>query len=97
MFIRKKKNKSGTVSIQIIDKSYWKYKVVKTIGSSWDKNTIEKFLIKADQFLNKKNPNQTQLFVNEFHDDIVIQNFLEWVSNLQICNPFHLNQLDFLK
>ena len=34
MFIRQKNNKSGTVSIQIIDKSGGRYKVHKTIGSS---------------------------------------------------------------
>lgn len=45
MFIRKKKNKSGSVSVQIIDKSSGKYKVVKTIGSSNDLKDIEKMHI----------------------------------------------------
>lgn len=36
MFIRKKKNPSGVISVQIIDKSKGKYKVVHTIGSSKD-------------------------------------------------------------
>ena len=39
MFVRSKKNKSGKVSVQVIDKSTGKYKVVKTIGSS--QNEIE--------------------------------------------------------
>jgi len=34
MFVRKKKNPSGVVSIQIIDKNSGKYRVIKTIGSS---------------------------------------------------------------
>lgn len=34
VFVRKKNNKSGTTSVQIIDKSSGKYKVLKTIGSS---------------------------------------------------------------
>ena len=34
MFIRKKRNKSGILSVQVIDKSSGKYKVLKTIGSS---------------------------------------------------------------
>jgi len=33
MFVRKKKNKSGTVSLQIIDKSSGCYRVAKTAGS----------------------------------------------------------------
>ena len=36
MFICQKHNKSGIVSIQIIDKSRGIYKVIKTIGSSSD-------------------------------------------------------------
>lgn len=34
MFVRKKRNKSGVISIQVIDKSSGKYKLIKTIGSS---------------------------------------------------------------
>ena len=34
MFVREKKNKSGTVSVQIIDKSSGSYRVAKTVGSS---------------------------------------------------------------
>lgn len=34
MFVRKKNNKSGSVSIQIIDKSYRRYKVLIIIDSS---------------------------------------------------------------
>ena len=41
MFVRKKKNKSGVVSIQIIDKSSGKYKMIKTIGSSSEVEEIE--------------------------------------------------------
>jgi len=36
MFVRQKKNKSGVVRVQIIDKSYGHYKLYKTIGSSND-------------------------------------------------------------
>jgi hypothetical protein len=42
MFIRKKKNSSGVVSVQVIDKSGGKYRVVKTVGSSSDAAEIEK-------------------------------------------------------
>lgn len=41
LFVRKKKNKSGTVSIQIIDKSSGSYRVVKTIGSSENPEQIK--------------------------------------------------------
>lgn len=41
MFLRKKKNPSGIISIQVIDKSKGKYRVCKTIGSSSDAAEIE--------------------------------------------------------
>ena len=40
MFVRGKKNKSGTISVQIIDKSSGSYRVIKTVGSSSDPNEI---------------------------------------------------------
>lgn len=47
MFVRKKPNKSGLVSVQIIDKSQGKYKVVKTVGSSNDPDEIERLMVQA--------------------------------------------------
>lgn len=41
MFLRRKKNPSGVVSIQVIDKSGGRYRVCKTIGSSSDVSQIE--------------------------------------------------------
>ena len=41
MFVRKKNNPSGVISVQVIDKSRGKYRVVKTIGSSSDALEIE--------------------------------------------------------
>ena len=40
MFVREKKNKSGTVRVQIIDKSSGSYRVAKTVGSSSDPEEI---------------------------------------------------------
>jgi hypothetical protein len=44
MFIRKKINQSGSISVQIIQKDNGKYKVLKTISSSKDLIEIE-FLV----------------------------------------------------
>jgi len=40
MFVRKKRNPSGVISVQIIDKSRGKYRVLKTIGSSSDVSEV---------------------------------------------------------
>ncbi|MEO6669329.1 MAG: IS1634 family transposase [Ferruginibacter sp.] len=54
MFIRNKKNKSGVVSVQIIDKSTGRYKVIKTIGSSGDSSEVKKLVIQAEQWIKEK-------------------------------------------
>jgi len=51
MFVRKKPNKSGVVSIQIIDKSGGRYRLVKTVGSSADAATIDSLFIQAKQMI----------------------------------------------
>lgn len=51
MFVRQKKNKSGVVSVQIIDKSSGSYKVFKTIGSSEHELVIENLVLKAKEWI----------------------------------------------
>ena len=51
MFVRKKQNPSGVVSIQIIDKSRGGYKVFKTIGSSSDTFEVEKLYEQSKKWL----------------------------------------------
>jgi transposase len=51
MFIRKKKNRSGTTSIIVVDKSRGKFREVKTIGVSSDKKQIEFFIWQAKQWI----------------------------------------------
>jgi len=53
MFVRRKPNKSGLVSVQIIDKSRGRYKVVKTIGSSKDPSEIERFIAEGKMYAQK--------------------------------------------
>lgn len=47
MFIRKKRNSSGSVSIQILEKVNRRNILIKTVGSSKDKNEIELFYEEA--------------------------------------------------
>lgn len=54
MFVRKKPNKSGKISIQVIEKSRGKYKLVKTIGSSTDPQEIEKLFRQGEDWVQKQ-------------------------------------------
>ena len=53
MFIRQKKNITGSVSVQVIDKRSGRYRVVKTIGSSSDKTAISNYVIEGKQYIQK--------------------------------------------
>lgn len=65
MFVRKKPNKSGIISVQVIDKSSGKYVVLKTIGSSSDKFDIEKLVEQGNTWI-KNHYGQTEFdFTNE--------------------------------
>ena len=51
MFVRKKRNTSGVVSVQVIDKSSGSYRVVKTMGSSSEKDRIEELYVQGLQWI----------------------------------------------
>jgi len=72
MFLRKKKNKSGSTSVQIISKGRGKYKVIKTIGSSDNEQEIQKLVLLARQEIERLNA-QPQLFISE--SDTVVEQF----------------------
>ena len=56
MFIRKKKNNSGSISIQIISKNSGKYKVVETIGCGVSDYEIEQLFQQANERLLELEP-----------------------------------------
>lgn len=51
MFIRRKKNKSGIISIQVITKINGKSKLVKTVGSSKNETEIELLVSQAQKYI----------------------------------------------
>ncbi len=71
MFIRKKPNKSGLTSVQIIDKSSGNYKVFKTIGCSSNSDEIERLVFEAEDFIRKHSGLQELDFSN--YDSIYTQ------------------------
>jgi transposase len=51
MFVREKRNKSGVISVQVIDKSGGRYHVVKTIGSSADPSMVAEFVSTGKRYI----------------------------------------------
>ena len=81
MFVRKKPNKSGSVSIQIISKSSGKYKLLKTIGCGYSEQEIQKLIYIAHQEIEGLS-NQPKLFVSE--SDIIIDQVFSALENADI-------------
>ena len=81
MFIRKLKNRSGSVSIQIISKSSGKYIVLKTIGSASSGQEIAPLIHRAKQEISILEK-QTGMFI--FENDALIQSYLKTLQNAQI-------------
>jgi predicted CopG family antitoxin len=53
MYVRQKKNKSGVISVQVIDKSRGKYEVVKTIGGSQEPQEIIQLVKEGKIYISK--------------------------------------------
>ena len=63
MFVRKKKNRSGSTSIVIVNKAYGKVKYIKTIGISSDEQEIEHLLRRGQEYIHSLS-GQKDLFTN---------------------------------
>lgn len=81
MFLRKKKNKSGSISVQIISKSGGKYKFIKTIGCGRTEQEIQKLEFLGKQELERLSC-QPKLFVSE--TDTIVNSIFESLSNASI-------------
>ena len=89
MFIRKKKNSSGVISIQVIDKSEGKYKVYKTIGSSSDEKVIEDLYQEGKKWLAKYS-GENDMFVlqaQKEEEEQVTDQLLSNIENILLNGP----------
>ena len=86
MFFRKKVNKSGVVSIQVIDKSNGKYKVHKTIGSSSESIEIDKLVEQAKSYI-KSFGGQTSIDFILGDDQKYFQSIYENIQQVQLLGP----------
>lgn len=80
MFVRKLRNRSGSISVQAVQKKNGSYLVIKSFGSSKDANQIEQLLFEARAFIH--NPTNTiPLFATLSAEDTAIEHFLRNLSN----------------
>jgi len=81
VFIRKLKNRSGSLSVQVIQKVHGRYKVVKTVGSATTWQKVENLVAQARQEIETLTK-QPKLFISE--GDAAIEQVFSLLSNSNI-------------
>jgi transposase len=81
MFVRPKKNESGSISIQIISKARGRYKVVKTLGCAITRQEIERLTRLAEQEIELLSE---PLSMFSSQDDILVDKVFESLHNSSI-------------
>lgn len=82
MFVRKKPNRSGSVSVQVVDKTGG-YRVVKTIGAARDPEEISRLVALGEQVIRRLSK-QYELFPEDQRDNAAVLDFVQTLSNASI-------------
>lgn len=86
VFVRKKKNKGGSISVQIIDKSSGQYEVYATIGSSSEPKQIEQMVNEAGLEILKLNGQQPLPF-NQEQEEEFLKIFYDGIEGFSLVGP----------
>ena len=84
MFVRKKKNKSGVVSIQVIEKRNGKSILVKTIGSSRVPNDIDTLYETGRAFIQQYAGQQVLQFESEQE---IVERYFNSLQSFRLAGP----------
>ena len=77
MYIRKRKNKTGTTSVQIIQKTLGKYKVLKHIGTARNNTELDYLISRAEDVKQQLNP---QLNLSSLYQESKQQELQKFLS-----------------
>ena len=86
MYIRQKENKSGVISVQIIDKSQGKYEVVKTIGISQDPQEITGLVNEGKVYISKY-MGQIDFNFEVLQEKALFDLFFKGIKELRLIGP----------
>ena len=86
MFVRKKLNKSGLVSIQIIEKVAGKSRLVKTVGSSCDPAEILHLFTKGKQLIPTLK-GQSSFYFDKDNEEQLVNLFFNGIRELSLVGP----------
>lgn len=82
MFYRKNKNRSGSISVQVIEKNKGKNKIIKTIGSAIDDKGVELLVVEAQRYIDSYT-GKASLFYEQ--EDLIVENFVNNLEQSQLC------------
>ena len=87
MFVRRKPNKTGTVSVQIISKQSGKYRMMRSFGVGRTEQELVRLEEHARQFVIQQQGFVGELFADE--DDVRLEDFLSTINNseIQVIGP----------
>jgi transposase len=86
VFVRKKPNKSGLISVQVISKNHGKYTVLKTIGSSRDPKEIEALETRGQQYISSLTK-QSSINFNIENERVLIDMFFNGLDAIRLVGP----------
>lgn len=86
MYVRKKQNKSGLISVQVIDTSGAIDKLVKTVGRAKDPIEIGKLVHQAHQLISKLT-HQKEIIFNSLEKDNFIHTLQLGLRKIQVIGP----------
>lgn len=84
MFVRKKKNRSGSTSIVVVNKAYGSVNYIKTIGISSDEQEIEQLFRKGQEYIHNLG-GQKDLFVNyteQLNEELLTSQVVSNIENV---------------
>lgn len=86
MFLRKKPNKSGVISVQIIEKRSGKSKLLKTVGSSSDPKEIAELMEQGKRLMNEIS-GQTSIYFDRQQEQELVDLFFTGIRQLSLAGP----------
>ena len=86
MFVRRKINKSGSISIQIVDKSSGKALVIKTIGTGQDSKDINELEKRGKEYIEHYG-GQTVLDYTYGNAETYFERLYESITEIRLLGP----------
>jgi len=87
MYVRRKPNKTGTVSVQVVSKHTGKYQVLRSFGIGRTEQEVLRLEEHARQFISQQGGFVGELFADE--DEVRLEDFLSTINNtaVQVIGP----------